>query len=212
VVEPLVRPLLRGVMHAYAFFAAVAAGVTLVALAEGARARTSAWIYAASLALMFGLSALYHRVPWRSPRVRAWMRRLDHCGIFLLIAGTYTPFALLVFDGVLATLLLVLVWVGAATGIVLKLVWIDAPRWLGSAVYVGLGWIGIAALPQVFDAGVAWATLTLLGGGLYTIGALTYALQRPDPWPSVFGFHEVFHVLVVAAATTQFVAVAAVVL
>jgi hemolysin III len=206
------RPRLRGVFHEYAFVAAVAAGAMLVALAEGARARTGAWVYAGSLALMFGASALYHRVPWRSARVRAWMRRIDHSGIFLLIAGTYTPFALLVLDGGLGTVLLVAVWIGAAAGIVLNLAWIDAPRWLGSAVYVALGWIGVAALPQLFGAGVAWGTLLLVGGGLYTVGAVIYALQRPDPWPSVFGFHEVFHVLVVAAAVTQFVAVAAVVL
>jgi hemolysin III len=206
------KPRLRGVFHQYAFFAAVGAGVVLVALAEGARALTAAWIYAASLALMFGLSALYHRVPWRSPRVRAWMRRLDHCGIFLLIGGTYTPFSLLVFDGGVATLLLVLVWVGATVGIVLNLVWIDAPRWLGASVYLTLGWLGVIAVPQLFGAGVAWATLILVGGALYTLGALIYALQRPNPWPGVFGFHEVFHVLVVAAAVTQFVAVAAIVL
>ena len=206
------KPALRGVLHQYAFVAAVAAGATLVALAEGAQARTAVSIYAASLALMFGLSALYHRVPWRSLRVRAWMRRLDHCGIFLLIAGTYTPFALLVFDGRWATVLLVLVWAGAAAGIVQNICWIDAPRWLSASVYLALGWIGAVALPQVFDAGVAWATLLIVGGVLYTLGALTYAFQRPNPWPAVFGFHEVFHVLVVAAATTQFIAVAAVAL
>jgi hemolysin III len=211
-VEPPARPLLRGVFHLYAFFAAVAAGAMLVALAEGARARTAAWVYAASLALMFGASALYHRVSWRSPRARAWMRRLDHCGIFLLIAGTYTPFALLVLEGAPASVLLVLVWVGAAAGIGLSLIWVDAPRRLGVALYIALGWIGVAALPQVMGAGVIWGTLALVGGGLYTVGALTYAFQRPDPWPTVFGFHEVFHVLVVAAAATQFVAVAAIVL
>ena len=206
------KPVLRGVLHQYAFVAAVAGGATLVALAEGARARTAVGVYAASLSLMFGLSALYHRVPWRSMRVRTWMRRLDHCGIFLLIAGTYTPFALLVFDGRWATVVLVLVWAGAAAGIVLNVAWIDAPRWLGASVYLALGWIGAVALPQLFGAGVAWATLLIVGGALYTLGALTYAFQRPDPWPAVFGFHEVFHVLVVAAAVTQFVAVAAVVL
>ena len=210
--EPPPKPRLRGVFHEYAFVAAIAAGAMLVALAEGARARTGAWVYAASLALMFGLSALYHRVPWRSAHVRAWMRRLDHSGIFLLIAGTYTPFALLVFDERWAPVLLVLVWAGAAVGIVLNLAWIDAPRWVAASLYVALGWIGVAAMPQLFSAGVAWATLLLVGGGLYTLGAVTYALQRPNPWPAVFGFHEIFHVLVVAAATTQFIAVAAVVL
>jgi hemolysin III len=211
-VEAFAKPLLRGVLHQWSFFAAVAAGVTLVALADGARARTGALVYASSLALMLGLSALYHRVPWRSPRMRAWARRLDHCGIFLLIAGTYTPFALLVFEDGLATLLLVLVWVGAVAGIALNVALIDAPRWLGAAVYLALGWIGVAALPQLFGDGVAWGTLAIVGGGLYSLGAVTYALQRPDPWPDVFGFHEVFHVLVVAAAVTQYVAVAGIVL
>jgi hemolysin III len=207
------KPVLRGVFHQYAFFAALAAGIVLVALAEGARARTGAWIYAGSLALMFGCSALYHRVPWRSTSVRAWMRRLDHSGIFLLIAGTYTPFALLVFDGPLATLLLVLVWVGAAAGIVLNLAWIDAPRWLIAGVYLGLGWLGVLALPQLFSgAGIAWATLVIVGGALYTVGAVAYATQWPNPAPGVFGFHEVFHLLVIAAAATQYVAVSAVVL
>jgi hemolysin III len=211
--EPALKPLLRGVFHQYAFFAAVAAGVVLVALAEGARARTAAWIYALSLALMFGASALYHRGPWRSPRVRAWMRRLDHSGIFLLIAGTYTPFALLAFDGRMATVVLVSVWVGAAAGIALNVAWIEGPRWLIAGVYVALGWVGVLAMPELFSgAGVAWATLALVGGALYTLGALAYATKWPDPVPHVFGFHEVFHVLVIAAAATQFVAVAAVTL
>jgi hemolysin III len=211
--EPALKPLLRGVFHQYAFFAAVAAGVVLVALAEGARARTAAWIYALSLALMFGASALYHRGPWRTPRVRAWMRRLDHSGIFLLIAGTYTPFALLAFDGRMATVVLVSVWVGAAAGIALNLAWIEGPRWLIAGVYVALGWVGVLAMPELFSgAGVAWATLALVGGALYTLGALAYATQWPNPAPAVFGFHEVFHVLVIAAAATQFVAVAAVTL
>jgi hemolysin III len=206
------KPLLRGVFHLYAFFGAVAAGIVLVAVSEGARPRTAAGVYAVSLALMFGASALYHRVPWRSPRVRAWMRRLDHCGIFLLIAGTYTPFALLVFNGTLATVVLVVVWAGAAAGIALKLAWIDAPRWLAAALYVLLGWVGVIAAPQLFaGAGVAWATLIVVGGALYTLGAVAYAVQWPNPVPAVFGFHEVFHVLVVAAAATQYVAVTAVV-
>jgi hemolysin III len=206
------KPLLRGVFHQYAFFAAVAAGIVLVALSEGARPRTAAGVYAVSLALMFGVSALYHRGPWRSPRARAWMRRLDHCGIFLLIAGTYTPFALLVFDGTVGTVVLVLVWVGAAAGIALNVAWIDAPRGLGAALYVLLGWVGVIATPQLFaGAGVAWATLIVVGGALYTLGAVAYAVRWPNPAPAVFGFHEVFHVLVVAAAATQFVAVTAVV-
>jgi hemolysin III len=145
--------------------------------------------------------------------VRAWMRRLDHSGIFLLIAGTYTPFALLALHGTFATVLLVLVWAGAAAGLVLNLVWIDAPNWVAAAVYLSLGWIGVLAVPQLFSgAGTAWATLMVVGGGLYTLGAIAYALRRPNPWPAVFGFHELFHVLVVAAAAVHFVGVAGVVL
>jgi hemolysin III len=212
-VEPPPKPLLRGVFHQYAFFAAVGAGATLAALADGARARIAVLVYALSLAGMFGASALYHRGPWRSPTVRAWMRRLDHSGIFLLIAGTYTPFALLALDGRLARILLVLVWVGAAAGLLLNLVWIEAPEWLTAIVYVALGWVGVIAMPDFFaHAGVAWTTLIIVGGGLYTLGALAYALRRPDPWPTVFGFHELFHVLVIAAATVQFIGVAGVVL
>ena len=205
-------PLLRGVFHQYAFFAALAAGLVLVVLAEGSRAQTAAFVYAGSLVLMFGASALYHRVPWRSTSVRAWMRRLDHSGIFLLIAGTYTPFALLVFDGRLGTIVFVLVWAGAAAGILLNLAWVDAPRYLAAGVYLLLGWVGVIAVPQLFDAGIAWAVLLLVGGGLYSVGAVTYATKWPNPAPAVFGFHEVFHVLVIAAATVQFVAVTAVVL
>jgi hypothetical protein len=127
------KPLLRGVFHQYAFVAAVAAGATLASLAENGRERFAVGVYAASLAVMFGASALYHRGPWRSSAVRAWMRRLDHSGIFLLIAGTYTPFALLALHGTFATVLLVLVWAGAAAGLVLNLVWIDAPKWSSAA-------------------------------------------------------------------------------
>jgi len=141
------------------------------------------------------------------------MARADHAAIYLLIAGTYTPFALLVLDGRLATVLLVLVWAGAAAGLVLNLLWIDAPGWVAASVYLALGWIGALAIPDLFSgAGVAWATLLVVGGGLYTLGAIGYALRRPDPWPAVFGFHEIFHVLVIAAATVQFVGVAGVVL
>jgi hemolysin III len=210
---PATKPLLRGVFHQWAFVAAVAAGVTLVALAEGVRERTAVWIYAGSLAAMFGASALYHRGRWRSARVRIWLRRLDHSTIFLLIAGTYTPFALLAFDGAAADLVLVVVWAGAAAGLLLNLFWIDAPAWVAAIVYLALGWVGVLTLPQLFDrAGVAAGVLVIVGGCLYTLGAVGYALRRPNPWPAVFGFHEIFHILVVAAAATQFVAVALVVL
>jgi hemolysin III len=207
------RPLFRGLLHQYAFFAAVAAGITLVALADGARARVACAIYATALAAMFGASAVYHRVPWRSMRARAWARRIDHSTIFLFIAGTYTPFALLAFTGALPAVVLACVWTGAALGLVLNVGWIDAPRWVTAPVYLLVGWVGVIAAPQLFsELGIASAVLVLAGGALYTLGAVTYATQWPDPFPATFGFHEVFHALVVAAAVTQFVAVSFVVL
>ena len=203
------RPRLRGVFHQYAFFVAVAAGVLLVALADSGRGRFAMWVYAVALAAMFGVSALYHRVTWRSLRVRKWMRRLDHSTILLLIAGTYTPFALLAFEGALAQAILIVVWVGAAAGLVLNLLWVDAPTWLTALVFLALGWVGVVAVPELLDVGIAPAVLVFVGGGLYTLGALAYAAKRPNPAPATFGYHEVFHVLVVAAAATHFIAIAA---
>ena len=212
IMDLLERPRLRGVFHQYAFFVAVAAGTMLVVLADSVRGRFAMWVYAVALAAMFGVSALYHRVTWRSLRVRKWMRRLDHSTILLLIAGTYTPFALLAFEGGLADAILIVVWSGAAVGLLLNLVWIDAPTWLTTIVFLALGWVGVAAVPQLFDVGVAAAVLVFVGGGLYTLGALAYALKRPNPVPAVFGYHEIFHLLVIAAAATHFIAVAAFVL
>jgi hemolysin III len=206
------RPRLRGVFHQYAFFAAVAAGAVLVLLADSGRGRFAMWVYAVALAAMFGVSALYHRVTWRSSRVRKWMRRLDHSAILLLIAGTYTPFALLVFDGAIAQAILIVVWSGAAAGLVFNLLWVDAPTWLTALVFLALGWVGVVAVPELLDHGIAPAVLVFVGGGLYTLGAITYALKRPNPVPATFGYHEIFHVLVIAAAATHFVAIAAFVL
>ena len=207
------RPRLRGLVHQYAFFAAVAAGITLVALAEGARARLACAIYAGALAAMFGASAVYHRVSWRSLRARAWARRLDHSTIFLFIAGTYTPFALLAFTGLVPAIVLACVWTGAALGVALNVSWIDAPKWVTTPVYLLVGWVGVIAAPQVFsELDIASAVLVVLGGVLYSLGALVYATHWPDPFPATFGFHEVFHVLVVLAAVTQFVAVSFLVL
>jgi hemolysin III len=209
----LTKPLLRGVFHQWAFFAAVAAGTVLVVLADGLRERLATWVYAAALAAMFGASAVYHRVDWRTPARRAWARRLDHSTIFLFIAGTYTPFALLAFEGALALVLLSVVWAGALLGLAVNLCWIDAPKWAAAAGYLLVGWAGLIAAPQLFPRlGAAAAVLVIVGGSLYTVGAVVYSLRRPDPFPTVFGFHEVFHLLVVAAAVTQFVAVSLVVL
>jgi hemolysin III len=210
--EDLVKPSLRGVFHQYAFFVALAAGIVIVALSDSARELFATWIYALALAAMFGVSALYHRVNWRSTRARAWMRRLDHSTILLLIAGTYTPFALLAFEGAIAGVILVVVWAGAAAGLVLNLAWIDAPKWLVALVFVALGWVGVAAVPELLDVGVAPAVLVFVGGGLYTLGALTYATRRPNPAPAVFGYHEIFHLLVIGAAVVHFVAIAGFVL
>jgi hemolysin III len=200
-------------LHECAFFAALAAGIALVALADDRRAHVASWLYAATLAAMFGASALYHRIRWSSASVRAWMRRLDHSAIFLFIAGTYTPFALLALQGALATTLLALVWAGAAAGLLLNVARVDVPKWLATLAYVALGWVGVVALPELFSSvGLAVSVLVLVGGGLYTLGALAYVLRRPDPAPAVFGYHEVFHLLVIAAAVVQYIAVSFVVL
>ena len=205
--EPL-KPQLRGVSHQWAFFVSLVTGAVLVAAAPAGEATLAASIYALSVALLFGTSALYHRVTWRAT-ARRWMRRLDHSMIFLLIAGTYTPFALLALDGTLAIAILVAVWGGALAGVVLKLVWIDAPKWLVAGVYVALGWVAVAAFPQMLDrVGVTARVLGAAGGLLYTAGAVVYAVRRPDPVPSVFGYHELFHALVIAAAALHYAAVA----
>jgi hemolysin III len=141
-----------------------------------------------------------------------WMRRLDHLGILLLIAGTYTPFALLAFEGRLAIAILIAVWIGVAVGVVLNLAWVGAPSWVRVPAFVALGWVGLAGLPQLLDLGIAPALLVFAGGVLYTVGAVVYGLKRPDPAPAVFGYHEIFHLLVIAAAATHFVAIAAFVL
>ena len=210
--DALERPRLRGVFHQYAFFAALVAGVVLVVVADTWRERLAMWIYGGALASMFGVSALYHRVTWRSASVRKWMRRLDHSTILLLIAGTYTPFALLAFDGTLADVILIVVWSGAAAGLVLNLLWVDAPTWLTALVFITLGWVGAVAVPELLEFGLAPALLVFAGGALYTVGALAYAFKRPNPRPLSFGYHEIFHLLVVGAAITHFVAIAGYVL
>ena len=205
-----VKPRLRGVSHQWAFFVALVAGAALVIVAPAGRATLAATIYAFSVVAMFGASALYHRIDWKSIGARRWMRRLDHSMIYVLIAGTYTPFALLVLDGGLARAILITVWSGAAIGIALKMLWPDTPKWLTAAVYVALGWVAVAAFPQLAgELGVAGMALLAGGGVLYTAGAIVYALRRPDPAPAVFGYHEIFHVLVIAAAVLQYVAIAA---
>jgi hemolysin III len=204
-----VKPRLRGVSHQWAFVVSVATGVALVLAAPAGRATLAAAIYAVSVAGLFGASALYHRVSWSSAAARRWMRRLDHAMIFLLIAGTYTPFALLTLHGTLAVLILAVMWSGALAGIVLKLLWIDAPKWLVASIYVALGWMGLSAFPQLLAGIGVTATLMVAAGGvLYTLGAVVYARKRPDPVPAVFGYHEIFHALVIVAAAVQYAVVA----
>jgi hemolysin III len=187
---------------------ALAASAALVVWAPAGRATAACGVYGAALAGLLGTSALYHRVTWR-PRARAWLRRLDHSMIFVLIAGTYTPFAALVLEGPLSVVVLAGVWGGAAAGIVLTIVWIDAPNWLTAAACVALGWFALIALPQIADRVGPGALAMLIAGGIaYTAGAVVYARGRPDPYPATFGNHELFHALVVAAAAAHFVAVA----
>jgi hemolysin III len=206
---PPARPRLRGVIHQWSFFVALAAGAALVALAPAGRATAASAVYAVALAGLLGTSALYHRITWR-PRARAWLRRLDHSMIFVLIAGTYTPFAVLVLDGSVRDIVLAGVWIGAAAGIVFTLLWVSAPKWLAATAYVALGWFSIIAVPQITERAGGWAlALLALGGVAYTAGAVVYALRRPDPRPAIFGYHEIFHVLVVVAAAAHFTAVAA---
>ena len=203
------KPRLRGVSHEWAFFVSLVAGAALVVAAPTARATAAVAIYAASLSALLGVSALYHRINWRRPEIRRWMRRLDHSMIFLLIAGTVTPFAVLVLHGTLANALLIAVWAGAAAGIVVELVWVEAPKWVTALVYVAVGWIGALGFPGIVgNAGLGAGALIAVGGALYTAGAVIYARQRPDPNPAVFGYHEIFHLLVIAAAAAHFAAVA----
>jgi hemolysin III len=202
------KPRLRGVSHQWAFFVSLGAGAALILAASGTSAVVAMSIYAFSLSAMLGTSALYHRVTW-TPEVRQWMRRLDHTMIFVFIAGTYTPFALLVMHGTLAQAVLIVVWATAAGGVILNLVWITAPYWVTTVIYMSTGWVAIVTLPQLWsEIGPVGVGLIALGGALYSAGAVVYARRKPDPRPQVFGYHEIFHVLVIAAAAVQYVAVA----
>jgi hemolysin III len=194
-----VKPKLRGWLHAGTFPLSVAFGVVLVVLAPGDRARVAVTVFAVSAALLFGVSAAYHRGRW-SPRVRSVLQRLDHANIFLIIAGSYTPFTVFLLPSGPARTLLWIVWTGALAGVAFRVLWVGAPRWLYVPVYVALGWVAVAYLPQfLHTGGPAVVTLVVTGGALYTLGGLVYGLKRPDPSPRWFGFHEVFHALTVAA-------------
>src|ERR1700751_703403 len=207
--DPLFRPRLRGVLHQWAFVVSLVAGLCLVLWAESLRARVAMAVYALSVAALFGTSALYHRVDWRTIGARRWMRRLDHTMIFVLIAGSYTPFGLLVLHGTVAAAMLITAWSAALAGAVFKLIWIDVPGWLGAATYISIGWIAVIALPDLLDRlGIGAVAMLMLGGILYSVGGVIYARKRPDPLPRVFGYHELFHLLVIAAAALQYAVVA----
>ena len=201
------KPRLRGVLHELAFAISLVTGTILVCLADGARARTSASIYAASVILLFGTSAAYHRGTW-GPKMHAFMARLDHSMIFVLIAGTYTPFALLLLQGSQRWTAFALVWGGAVAGVVLRNTVRRPARWLFTGLYVGLGWVALIFMPALLHrGGVAVVVLLLVGGAFYTVGAVVYGLRRPNPSPSWFGFHEVFHALTLAAFAMHYIAV-----
>jgi hemolysin III len=204
-----VKPRLRGVSHEYAFFVSLVLGAALIVIAKGGEARLAVAIYAVSLSALFGVSALYHVHDWKRPAARRWMRRLDHTMIFFLIAGTVTPFALLVMEPPLSTALLIAVWAGALAGTIVEMVWVDHPKWVAAIVYIAVGLIGAIGFPAIVaEAGIVAGVLIAGGGALYATGAIIYAAQRPNPSPAVFGYHEIFHVLVIAAAAAHFAAVA----
>lgn len=203
-----VRPRLRGALHGGAFGVAVVIGAIFVAASPGGRHTVGAAVFAGAVAAMLGASTLYHRVTW-SPRVRPWMRRVDHAGIYVLIAGTYTPVGLLSLHGTMQTIVLAVVWSGAAAATLLKFCWVRAPKWLSAVFGIALGWAGVAAMPQIaHNAGVACVALLAAGGLAYTVGALVYAFRRPNPVPAVFGYHELFHALTIVALACQYVAIA----
>jgi hemolysin III len=209
---PLAKPRLRGVSHQWGFVVSLAAGAVLIALAPHGRATTAAVIYAAAVSALLGTSTLYHRVDWR-PAARRWVRRLDRSMIYVLIAGSYTPFALLALHGTLATVVLVVVWSGAGGGVALQLLWPEHPKWLAVVVSIALGWVAVITLAQLPHTIGWWAIGALvLSGVLYTAGAVIYARERPNPRPGVFGYHELFHALVLAAAAIHYAVVAFVVL
>jgi hemolysin III len=209
-----IKPKLRGWLHLVNAPLTLAAGLVLIALSPTAPTRVGSAIYAGSALLLFTVSAIYHRGTW-SPRVHHFLKRFDHANIFLLIAGSYTPFALLLLEGTTRNVLLTTVWAGAALGVGFRVLWVGAPRWLYLPIYLALGWAAVffiddfAAGAERLGVGTGTAVLVLVivGGALYTLGALVYGLKRPDPWPRWFGFHEIFHTLTILAFVTHYVGI-----
>jgi len=204
----LAKPKWRGVLHQAAFVVAVGIAPFLILTANGGRAQFAAAVFAGSVVACFGASALYHRVTWK-PRARLWMRRIDHAGVYLLIAGTYTPVSMLVLRGAWRPVVLTIIWAGAAAAIVLKFVWVGAPKWLAAAIGIALGCVAVVVLQQLVGRVNVAAVILLVAGGLaYTLGAIVYVRRRPDPVPAVFGYHELFHALTIVGVACQYVAIA----
>ena len=202
-----VKPRLRGWLHAATAPLTLVSGIVLVALSPNASTRLGSSVFASSALVLFTVSAIYHRGTW-SPRMWAFLRRFDHANIFLLIAGSYTPFTLLLLEGQERTVLLTIVWICAALGVLFRVFWTDAPRWLYVPIYVSMGWAAVFYFGDfVRNGGTAVVVLLAVGGGLYTIGGLVYGIRRPNPSPTWFGFHEVFHTLTIVAFITHYVGV-----
>lgn len=201
-----VKPSWRGWIHTGTFPLAIAAGIVLIVLADGPAAKWSSAVFMTTSLLLFGISALYHRFNW-SPKTKVMLKRFDHANIFLLIAGTYTPLAVLALPPSKGVLLLVLVWIGATLGIAFRVFWVHAPRWLYVALYILLGWAAMMYIVDLFQANVAMMILVVVGGLAYTAGAVIYGLKKPNPIPGVFGFHEIFHTLTVVAFMCHWTAI-----
>jgi hemolysin III len=208
--DALGRPRLRGWLHLYAFAVSVLGGIVLVSLAATRPGWAPLWstlVYAVTLCGLFGISALYHRKLW-GPRGYAVMKRLDHAMIFIFIAGTYTPFCVLLENGPKGRLILTVVWTAAVAGAALKLLWPHAPKWLAVPLYMALGWVSVFLIPDLLAAGAVTIVVLLAAGGLaYTVGAVFYAVKWPNPWPATFAHHEIFHACTLVAAICHQVAV-----
>ena len=208
---PHTKPRARGWIHLVSAIVALAAGATLIAVSwplAGLRAGLATFVYTAAIVAMFTVSATYHRVTWKSVTTRTRMKRLDHSTIFVFIAGTYTPFAVLAMPPATGDLVLAIVWGGAAAGVVLKMCWPTAPRWVGVPLYLLLGWVSAFYIAAILE-GAGWTAVVLLavGGTLYSVGGILYALKWPDPWPTTFGYHEFFHACTAVAAICHYIAI-----
>ncbi|MGH3346896.1 MAG: PAQR family membrane homeostasis protein TrhA [Nocardioides sp.] len=209
-----IKPRLRGWLHLVNAPLTLAAGVVLIALSPTAPTRIGSAVYAGSALLLFTVSAVYHRGTW-SPSVHHFLKRFDHANIFVLIAGSYTPFALLLLEGTTRTALLVTVWAGAALGVGFRVLWVGAPRWLYLPIYLGLGWAAVFFIDDFAEGaqrlgvgiGTAVLVLVIVGGAFYTLGAVVYGFKRPDPWPRWFGFHEIFHTFTILAFVSHYVGI-----